>query len=122
MTKTFTFYADPGHAWLKVSMADIHNAGLSIHHFSQYSYFKGDHFYLEEDADAPLFIYAYQAANPTIAVDFKNSYSKSPSSIRRLTRLDGSMTSFEKRCELTKLYRNKVSAYATSVYEATVNA
>jgi len=64
--ETFTFYSDPGHAWLKVSFMDIHRIGLGIStDFSGYSYYKWDKedstgfAYLEEDCDAGIFLAAY---------------------------------------------------------------
>jgi len=56
--KQYTFYADPGHGWLKVPMQelrDLNIAGL----ITQYSYRKGEHAYLEEDMDLETFVVAY---------------------------------------------------------------
>lgn len=56
----FTFYSDPGHAWLEVEVSELQRLG--IHRaVSSFSYMnrRADLAYLEEDADAPLFIEAY---------------------------------------------------------------
>lgn len=54
---TFTFYSDPGHAWLEVPLetynAVCKNTGWQA---SAYSYFRGRNVYLEEDVDAPAFL------------------------------------------------------------------
>ena len=66
----FTFYCDPGHGWLQVTLADMVNVGLKPENFSQYSYRSRrtrDNsipvFYLEEDCDASKFVDAYVALN-----------------------------------------------------------
>lgn len=61
MRTTFTFLADPGHAWLIVSPADICDLGLSEASFSTCSYQFGDNIGLEEDCDATTFLNAYRA-------------------------------------------------------------
>ena len=63
MKSVFTFYSDPGHAWLKVSVKDALAVGLSNQDFSTYSYYRNGFFYLEEDLDAGVFIQAYIAKN-----------------------------------------------------------
>tara|TARA_R110000787_G_scaffold225918_1_gene333729 strand:+ start:237 stop:494 length:258 start_codon:yes stop_codon:yes gene_type:complete len=66
---TFTFHADPGHAWLRVSPAALRALDLTPEAFSSYSYKGKTNFYLEEDWDAPLFLNAYKAKHgimPTI--------------------------------------------------------
>ena len=55
MKRTLTFYTDPGHGWLKVSIADLERLGLD-ESISKYSYMRGDYAYLEEDCDASLFL------------------------------------------------------------------
>lgn len=49
-------YADPGHAWGKVSEAQLTRLGLTFGDFSNYSYRRGDFIYLEEDDDLSRFI------------------------------------------------------------------
>ena len=62
---TYTFHADPGHAWLEVTLMDVLAVGLQPKSFSPYSYRDtgrgGTKLYLEEDCDAGLFISAWQA-------------------------------------------------------------
>lgn len=60
---TYTFYADPGHAWLAVPVTDLASVGLTRQDFSEYSYIKGDVVYLEEDCDAFKFWEAYTATH-----------------------------------------------------------
>lgn len=60
MTKTFTWISDPGHAWLLVSLADLHALGLHEADFSQYSYRLSNRVALEEDLDAGIFLDAYR--------------------------------------------------------------
>lgn len=54
--KTFTFYSDPGHAWLAVSIEDVYAVGLDPDNFSQYSYRNMGFLFLEEDCDAEIFL------------------------------------------------------------------
>lgn len=56
----FTFYSDPGHAWLAVTVADVKSVGLSVADFSQYSYRTSNTLFLEEDCDASKFVEAYR--------------------------------------------------------------
>ena len=66
MQKTFTFYSDPGHSWLKVSQKDCDLLNLKPDDFSSYSYMDrqkaGVVFYLEEDCDAGVFLEKYKTA------------------------------------------------------------
>ena len=85
--RTFTFYCDPGHAWLKVSLALLEELDL-VNKVSRYSYRSAEHAYLEEDCDAGLFIRAWQARTgnkPAIKAKISNR----ESSIRRLARFGG---------------------------------
>ena len=59
--KTFTFYADAGHAWLAVRTSDLEDIGLTLQEFSPYSYRNGGTVYLEEDCDAGVFIRQWEA-------------------------------------------------------------
>ena len=47
-------YDDPGHGWLKVPRKTLTKLGL-IDRISSYSYQRGEHVFLEEDADMRLF-------------------------------------------------------------------
>jgi len=90
--ETFTFYSDPGHAWLKVSGLALLRAGLypSLD-FSSCSYWKRDKagelfFYLEEDCDAGIFLAAYYGKNRALP-KLKHSNSNGSSRIRGFNRL-----------------------------------
>lgn len=58
MNKVYTFWVDPGHSWLEVSIEDLKTVGLKQTDFSEYSYRLGGRFFLEEDDDAPKFLKA----------------------------------------------------------------
>lgn len=62
MRNTFTFWFDPGHAWLEVTREEATALGV-INRISAYSYQTpdGKTLYLEEDCDASRFIDAYIA-------------------------------------------------------------
>lgn len=62
LTNTFKFYSDPGHGWLRVTLADIAKVGLTTEDFTDYSYRSegGGVLYLEEDCDAPVFVNAWE--------------------------------------------------------------
>ena len=62
--KTYHFFSDSGHGWLKVPLKDIINLGIEDK-ISSCSYELGDYAYLEEDCDASLFLNA-------IGEDWKN--------------------------------------------------
>jgi len=87
MNNTFTFYYDPGHAWLEVSQTDINDVGLNDTDFSRYSYTDKQNLYLEEDCDAGIFINAYEAkhGSPPIIVEKEDVTEK----IRNFDRLQG---------------------------------
>lgn len=53
----YIFYNDPGHGWLKVPAVELAYFGL-INKISAYSYIKDGNTYLEEDADAGVFLRA----------------------------------------------------------------
>jgi hypothetical protein len=52
--KTFTFYTDPGHGWLKVPFKTLVTLGIE-NDISSYSYMFGQFAYLEEDCDFSKF-------------------------------------------------------------------
>ena len=67
---TYMFFADPGHAWLRVPISALDALDIR-HRISRYSYISADlsTAYLEEDSDAPMFLEAYKLAfgeQPTI--------------------------------------------------------
>ena len=49
----FIWFADPGHAWLQVPLADVRASGANI---STYSYQDEEFAYLEEDSDARAYL------------------------------------------------------------------
>ncbi len=53
--KTHTIIEDPGHAWLRVSKADLKASGLKRSDFSRYSYQDAANVYLEEDFDLTVY-------------------------------------------------------------------
>lgn len=53
MAQSYTYFEDPGHAWLRVPLIEICPIQDKISH---YSYMKGKYAYLEEDCDAILFL------------------------------------------------------------------
>ena len=57
----FLVITDPGHGWLVATIDDVNAIGLSIYEFSEYSFVEDGTLYLEEDADATLFVLAYEA-------------------------------------------------------------
>jgi hypothetical protein len=54
MKNEFYFYTDPGHGWLDVPRALLHELGIA-ERVSSYSYQRGDSVFLEEDCDYSLF-------------------------------------------------------------------
>jgi hypothetical protein len=61
MQRTFTWYSDPGHGWLKVNREDIEELGIE-EKISACSYQTPGKrvVYLEEDCDAGIFLRAYK--------------------------------------------------------------
>lgn len=60
IVNSFTFFSDPGHAWLCVPKAFLPLVGLTVESFSEYSYRDGNHVYLEEEVDAAKFLGMYK--------------------------------------------------------------
>lgn len=58
----FTFHSDPGHGWLFVPWAVIHDLKIDTDVFTEFSYVDEKGMYLEEDVDGPLFEQIYTAA------------------------------------------------------------
>ena len=69
--KTFNFYSDGGHGWLKISINDLKKFTTmkTINNISRYSYIRNNHVYLEEDCDMSLFI----TENPTSKIKYHHS-------------------------------------------------
>lgn len=79
----YTFFADPGHGWLRVPLSEISALGLTGK-VSGYSYKQGKYGYLEEDCDADLFLKAYKAAGHTFTLT--HHHTNNDSQIRRYNR------------------------------------
>ena len=78
--KTFIFFSDIGHGWLKVPRSLLNKLGIE-NKISTYSYQKGDYVYLEEDADATTFIKEYKKQIGK-EIQFKESVCNGESQIR----------------------------------------
>lgn len=87
------FINDPGHAWLVVPLVAIYTRGLegAISHYSYMDAPKGQA-YLEEDADAPLFLQAIQKEGIEPVID--DIFVDRPCFIRKLSRFRPAPTSF----------------------------
>lgn len=85
MKKTYTFYSDPGHGWLKVDLKDLINLGI-LDQISNFSYArkgkKSISVYLEEDMDAGIFLKAISSLGISPKFNEKNCRHKS-SKIRK---------------------------------------
>ena len=54
MIRSFHLVADPGHAWLKVPVAELQRLGIESN-ISSHSFIRNGVAYLEEDVDARIF-------------------------------------------------------------------
>lgn len=63
--RTVTVYSDPGHAWAKVSRAELQRLNL-LDQISSYSYQRKGFVYLEEDCDLSVYLVALRDAGATI--------------------------------------------------------
>ena len=80
--KTFNYYQDAGHGWVKVSIADLKELGIDKN-ITSYSFMKKDYAYLEEDCDLTTLINALEANG----LEFKyKAHISNWSSIRRYSR------------------------------------
>ena len=75
--RTFTFFNDPGHGWMKVPRKLLVDLGVESK-ISTYSYQKGDFVYLEEDSDAEIVleILIEQGVTPVIKSKHTNRQSR----------------------------------------------
>jgi len=69
-TQHFTFHGDGGHSWLEVRKNVLEKYGI-LDKVSEYSYVKGQLYYLEEDCDAGLLIKALIEANVSFTIEEK---------------------------------------------------
>ena len=79
MQKTFTYFVDPGHGWVKVPKKVLEKLGIADK-ITAYSYQRGEFAYLEEDCDASTFVLAMREQG--IEPVFVESYSDNSSKIR----------------------------------------
>lgn len=77
--RTFDFYEDPGHGWVKVKRALLIELGIE-HQVSSCSYQRKEHVYLEEDVDLRLLVSALRAKGEQ--VEFREHHSNKQSRIR----------------------------------------
>lgn len=70
MSLVLNWFADPGHAWLRVEVSELIQLGIADK-VSRYSYVgrNGQYAYLEEDCDAGLYI---QARNPEGPIEWNH--------------------------------------------------
>ena len=78
-SKTYDVYADPGHCWLKVKIAELEKLGIEGK-ITSYSYVRGYNAYLEEDCDAGVLIDALKSRG--VEPKFKFHHTDNSSKIR----------------------------------------
>ena len=78
-SKIYDVYADPGHCWLKVKIAELEKLGIEGK-ITSYSYVRGDNAYLEEDCDAGVLIDALKSRG--VEPKFKFHHTDNRSKIR----------------------------------------
>lgn len=76
---TLNVYADPGHAWCKVSRKLLVDLGISDK-ITTYSYQRKDSVYLEEDCDLGTLIGALKSKG--VEIKFKEFHTNKQSKIR----------------------------------------
>lgn len=80
--KVLQFYADPGHAWLRVPLSELERLDIADQ-ISHYSYMNGEYAYLEEDCDAGIYIKALKRVDDIPDSDFDvKHYESETTSIR----------------------------------------
>lgn len=82
-TKLITVYADPGHAWAKVSKKELVKLGIA-NEISGFSYEKGEYAFLEEDSDLEKYLLTLKAKG--ITYRFKENHTNRQSKIRNYYR------------------------------------
>jgi hypothetical protein len=83
---TYDVFADPGHAWMKVPLAELNRLGIT-NQVTSYSYRRGDAAYLEEDCDLSLFMDAKRSRNE--GVQMRHHHTNNSSRIRSYARMGG---------------------------------
>lgn len=81
--KTYDFYTDPGHGWVKVKLSELVDLGIAGK-ISAYSYKKGQYAYLEEDCDLQRFTQAMVGAG--FSFKFRTHSANKSSRIRNYER------------------------------------
>lgn len=81
MQKTLTYHSDPGHGWLEVPRDDLTALGIA-QEISACSYQDEAKAYLEEDADAGVYLRAARAAG--WQVETRDRYVGGSSFVRHL--------------------------------------
>ena len=78
---------DPGHAWLRVPLADYTAAGITA---SSFSYIDAEYVYLEEDADAALYLDMVQTPEQSFReIHFNSEHTQG--NPRKLDRIGGNV-------------------------------
>lgn len=85
---TYTFYCDPGHAWLRVPKTEIEPIKDKI---SPYSYMNGRYVYLEEDRDASVFLLHKFGTFENAKNHIKSSHTNNSSHIRNYEHYNSNM-------------------------------
>jgi hypothetical protein len=88
----FDIYADPSHAWCKVSLKKLLELGIA-EHISRFSYVHGDFAFLEEDRDLQVFIEAMKKAGRSVS--FREHHADRSSRIRRYESYDNFQDQFK---------------------------
>lgn len=81
--KTIKVYADPAHAWAKVSKKELEKLGIQKE-ISGFSYERNGFAFLEEDSDLSKYIAALREKD--FSVKFKESHTNKRSKIRNYER------------------------------------
>lgn len=79
IAKSYRFFSDPGHGWLRVEIAELIRLNL-LDKITCYSYMKGKWAYLEEDCDASTFLKAKKNNHESYII--KESNANNSSTIR----------------------------------------
>ena len=79
--RTFDFFTDPGHGWIKVPKALLKELGIA-EKITKYSYQRGEFAYLEEDCDATVFADALEKRTGC-KLKFQEHTADHPSRIRK---------------------------------------
>ena len=74
--RTYTFYTDPGHGWLKVPYKDLQVLGID-NKITKCSFVRGAYVYLEEDCDGSLFVNVAKQNGWELKIIEKYSYKSS---------------------------------------------